>query len=82
MPHPNITLTPCQSSNLLAHGYDTETQTLALQFKTGVYHYPEVPAAIYDGLKEAESVGSYVAKAIRPNFKGELRKPAIGPTDI
>lgn len=82
MTTPNITLTPCQSSNLLAHGYDAETQTLALQFKTGVYHYPQVPAAIYDGLKEAESVGAYVAKAIRPNFKGELCKPAIGPSDI
>ena len=79
---PNITLTPCQSSNLLGYGYDAATQTLALQFKTGVYHYPKVPAAIYDGLKESESVGSYVQKAIRPNFTGTLHKPAIGPTDI
>ena len=82
MSTPNITLTPCQSSNLLAHGYDAETKTLALQFKAGVYHYPEVPAAIYDGLQQAPSVGSYVASAIRPNFKGELCKPAIGPSDI
>lgn len=82
MSNPNIALTPCQSSNLLAHGYDATTQTLALQFKTGVYHYPQVPAAIYDGLKEAESVGSYVGKVIRPNFKGELVKPAIAPCDI
>lgn len=82
MSTPTITLTPCNSSNLLAHGYDAASKTLALQFRTGVYHYPEVPAAIYDGLKESESVGSYVQKAIRPHFKGELHKPAIGPTDI
>jgi hypothetical protein len=67
---PNIPLTPCQSSNIAAHGYDPASKTLALQFKGGgVYHYHDVPAEVAAGLSNAESIGKYVSQSIRGQFK-------------
>lgn len=68
----DIKLTPCESSNLAAHGYDPETKTLAVRFKGGgVWHYPGVPPEAYSKLCEAPSKGSYFAKEIRPKHKGQ-----------
>lgn len=78
----DIHMTPCASSNVKAHGHDAKTSTLALQFATGVYHYPGVTTEVYDSLKAAPSIGSFVAKTIRPNYSGIPAKTAIGPTDI
>lgn len=59
-------------SNLKAYGYDPASQTLAVQFQNGtVYHYADVPQAIADGMKDAESKGSFFARKVRTEYRGE-----------
>lgn len=68
-----ITLTPCTSKMLQAHGYDATTQTLAVRFgPEKVYHYRDVPRDVYDKLCNAESVGTSFAKLIRGKFEHEV----------
>lgn len=71
----NIPLTPCESSNIKAHGYDAATRTLAIQFAGGkLWHYAAVPPEVYSGLVAAPSIGSFFAKSVRNNFRGEQQK--------
>lgn len=71
----NITLTPCKSSNIMAHGYDAVTRTLAIQFSGGaVWHYAGVPPEIYTGMLAAPSIGSFFAKSVRTSYRGEQQK--------
>jgi hypothetical protein len=47
-----------KSSNLESVGYDTETMTLEVEFKSrAVYQHYAVPAAVYAGLMRACSKG-------------------------
>ena len=60
------------SSNIDEIGYDKASSTLYVKFlSSGVYRYPGVPEAVFDGFKLAKSKGSFFAKSIRPNYKGE-----------
>jgi hypothetical protein len=60
------------SSNINEIGYDKATNTLYVSFlSSGVYKYASVPEDVFEGFKTAKSKGSYFAKAIRPNYKGE-----------
>lgn len=73
---PVITLTPCKSSNISAHGYDAATQTLAIQFSSGLtYHYDKVSQDVVDRLGKAKSIGSFFATDIRNAFTG-VKQPA------
>lgn len=65
---PEITMTPCESSQISHHGYDPATKTLALTFVGGgaTYHYDDVPQEVYDGLCNAESIGRFFHRAIKP----------------
>jgi len=61
------------SSNILAVGYDFDTETLAVEFKgSGRYHYEGVAPAIYAGFFDPEvyggSVGGYFHRAVRGKF--------------
>ena len=57
---PRLTLTPVQSSNLLAVGYDPSRQLLEVAFRNGsVYQYFGVPESEYCGLMAAPSKGQY-----------------------
>jgi hypothetical protein len=71
-----ITMTPCESSNVDAWGY--ENGTLAVRFKSGgVYHYEGVPAESIDQLRMPEtSVGAFVS-GIRQQFNGVKQEPAV-----
>jgi hypothetical protein len=45
------------SSNLLSIGYDPQTSTLEVEFRTGsIYQYEGVPTDIFDGLMSSSSV--------------------------
>jgi hypothetical protein len=58
------------SSNVAAIGYDNATQTLQVEFKNGsTYQYFDVPEAIYNGLDDATSVGSYLNAHIKGSFR-------------
>ena len=71
----DIAMTPCDSSQIHAYGYDAATGTLALQFKRkdaegnrvggSVYQYDNVPAEIYAEFCAAESKGAYFGSHIK-----------------
>ncbi|NLP58351.1 KTSC domain-containing protein [Lutibacter sp. B1] len=59
-----------QSSNIAAIGYDTESQTLEVEFLNGgVYQYFDVPEYHHTGIMDADSKGQYLAQ----NIKGVYR---------
>jgi len=52
---------PVSSSNIAAVGYDTEDQTVYVQFLNGAtYVYKGVPEHEFENLRTASSVGSYL----------------------
>ena len=58
------------SSNVASVGYYEDSQTLEVEFLNGsVYQYFDVPEQIYIGLRDADSVGGYLAA----NIKGVYR---------
>ncbi|MEK4474294.1 KTSC domain-containing protein [Paenibacillus sp. FSL R7-0048] len=65
-------LEPVVSSNIAAVGYDTESQTLFVQFKgrDTVYEHPGVPRLTYEIMMAAESIGSYYARNIKKTYPG------------
>lgn len=69
-----------ESSNIVSVGYDESESVLELEFKNGVYHYPDVPKDVYKGLLKAKSVGKYFHAEIKNNFdgkRGEFKKMTI-----
>jgi hypothetical protein len=64
----NIPMEPVKSSQIAAVGHDPDTNTLAVQFKSGgTYHYANVTPEQFDGLRGADSVGSHFHQTIRHN---------------
>ncbi len=62
--------TPVVSSNVASVGYDAPSQTLEIEFNDGaIYQYFDVPQAIYDGLRSADSPGRYVHQQIRGVYR-------------
>lgn len=65
-----MTMQPVSSSNLAAVGYDPETQTLAVEFRSGgTYEYYDVPQQVFDGLLSAASHGQYFQSNIRGSYR-------------
>jgi KTSC domain len=56
------------SSNLVAVGYDSFTQTLRIQFHSGTYDYYNVPISVYQGLMNATSKGKYHHQYIKNKY--------------
>lgn len=84
---PSIDLTPCESSQIAAFGYDQATQILAIQFpgrgaKPGdIYHYADVPAEVFEQMKAAESKGKFFGSTIRGRYAYEKQAdPSTGIT--
>lgn len=65
--HPHIPMSPPAkaSSQVVAMGHDPATNTLAVQYKSGTYHYPGITAAQFAALQAAESVGAHMGKHIK-----------------
>lgn len=62
------------SSNVEAIGYDKDSQTLQVEFKNGsVYQYFDVPENVFNELRDAGSIGGYLAS----NIKGIYRYSRI-----
>ena len=62
--------TPVTSSNIIAIGYDSENQTLEVEFNYGsVYQYAGVPQEEHDGIMNADSKGKY----LNANIKGRYQ---------
>lgn len=53
-------MTPVDSSNILAIGYDPDSATLTIAFKDGSeYEYYDVPQHEFDNFLAADSKGKY-----------------------
>lgn len=57
------------SSNLVAVGYDSSTNTLRVQFSSGTYDYYDVPESVYRGLMGAPSHGVFHATHIKNSYR-------------
>lgn len=67
-----VPLTPVESSNISAIGYDPDRRWMSVEFKSGALHqYRDVPADIYAEFKDALSVGSYYAMNVRGKFPSD-----------
>jgi len=65
-----MTRSAVNSSNVESIGYESNTQTLEVEFKNGnIYQYFDVPEAIYDAMAKAESAGRFLID----NIKGVYR---------
>ena len=52
---------PVSSTTIEAVGFDPDTQTLGVSFRSGAeYHYYNVPAEFFEGLRTAASPGNYL----------------------
>ena len=55
-----MTRVPVQSSIIFAIGYDPETRTMEIDFKTGaVYQYEQVPPELHKDFMESSSKGTF-----------------------
>ncbi|MGA3052050.1 MAG: KTSC domain-containing protein [Chitinispirillaceae bacterium] len=61
---------PVSSSNLASVGYDPSSMTLEIEFKDGsLYQYFDVPVAVYQGLMNADSKGTFFSQNLRNDYR-------------
>ncbi|BBJ23102.1 KTSC domain-containing protein [Candidatus Nitrotoga sp. AM1P] len=62
--------TPVTSSNVESIGYDEDSSTLEIEFKNGAtYQYFDVPENVFTELRDADSVGGYLAARIKGTYR-------------
>lgn len=58
------------SSNIESIGYDEDSSTLEIEFKNGAtYQYFDVPENVFVELRDADSVGGYLAAKVKGTFR-------------
>lgn len=58
------------SSNVASVGYDSDNSTLQIEFNNGtLYQYFDVPETIFIGLRDAGSVGGYLAEHVKGTYR-------------
>lgn len=78
-PMPPIELTPVESSQIAAIGYDAAIKTLAVRFNRGagaIYHYPDVEPEMHRDFMAAESIGSFFGQHIKTRAFKKYPAPA------
>jgi hypothetical protein len=61
---------PVTSSNVASIGYDEDSSTLEIEFNNGAtYQYFDVPENVFAGLRDADSVGGYLAARIKGTYR-------------
>lgn len=64
------------SSSLESVGYDAESHTLEVEFRSGgVYQYMDVPADELRRFLTADSLGRYLNKRIKPRYRSKKLRP-------
>lgn len=59
-----------ESSNITRFAYDKGSEVLTIEFKKGgSYQYFEVPEAIFESMKSADSKGQFLAQNIKGVFR-------------
>lgn len=62
------------SSNLEQIGYDSESSELHVTFKNGnTYVYLNVPEAVFEDMKFADSKGSFLNRVVKGSYEFEKR---------
>lgn len=63
-------MTNVDSSNVAAVGYDEDSQTLQVEFNNGAtYQYFDVPIGVFEGLRDAASVGQYLNQQVKGIYR-------------
>jgi len=58
------------SSNVAAVGYDEDSSTLQVEFNNGgTYQYFDVSVHLFEGLRDADSVGGFLAANIKGSYR-------------
>jgi hypothetical protein len=58
------------SSNISSVGFDSDTQTLEIEFTNGnIYQYFDVPVTVYEELMQAESKGKFLSTQIKGVYR-------------
>ena len=58
------------SNNVESLGYDADSETLEVEFKNGtVYQYFDVSERVYEELRDAASVGGYLATQVKGIYR-------------
>ena len=58
-----------RSSNIASIGFDSNSGTLEVEFRTGaVYAYDGVPPAVHAGLMSAASHGKYLSANVKDRY--------------
>lgn len=61
---------PVDSTSIAAIGYDEDSQTLQVEFVRGAsYQYFDVPLQIFEGMRDAPSVGQYLNQQVRGVYR-------------
>jgi hypothetical protein len=61
---------PVQSTTMRSVGYEAKSKVLEIEFESGVvYQYLEVPGAVVEALRRAESRGRYFNQEIREDYE-------------
>lgn len=64
---------PVESAAIVSIGYDRQSRTLEVEFKTGVvYQYFEVPETVYKELLSAPSKGAYMNSKIKLRYRFQM----------
>lgn len=73
----SVAMTPVQSSNIQAVGYDPATSTIQVQFMSGsTFSYAGVPQETYDGLMASASKGKFFFNEIKGKYAGQKLETA------
>ena len=65
-----MTLEPVTSSNIAAVGYDDDTQTLTIEFRSGgTCEFYDVPEQVHQGLMQSGSLGQDFQSEIRGRYR-------------
>ena len=77
-------LLPVESSHIEAIGYDGDTSTLAIRYKTGkLYVHPNITATQFGSLMTAPSKGAWVAQFLKGGAqKTETEQRAGTSSDV
>lgn len=72
---PTPTMTPVQSSNVQAIGYDAEARELHVTWRSGKTSiYGDVAPGVAEAAVSAPSVGSYISRAVRGQHAHRYRE--------
>lgn len=68
----NVKMFNLNSSSIAACGYDAKTKVLTVEFARGkTYRYADVPQAVFEDLKDAESPGKYFQSYVKNVYEFE-----------